>query len=178
MAFSLRLATLEDRPAIEELIGNSVRGLSRGDYSHAQIEAALGTVWGVDSQLIVDGTYFVAGAPDGTIVGAGGWSFRATRFGADAGPDRRPEILNPGREPARVRAFFVRPDRARQGIGRALLVRCEHEAANSGFKSAELVATLPGERLYRAFGYVSVEPVKHPLGAGLSIDFIAMRKGL
>ena len=176
MAFSLRLATLEDRPAIEALIGDSVRGLCRGDYSHAQIEAALGTVWGVDSQLIVDGTYFVVGAPGGSILGAGGWSFRATRFGADAGPDRRPERLDPARDPALVRAFFVQPSQTRQGIGRALLERCEHEAAKSAFKSAELVATLPGERLYRTFGYVPIERVTHPLGAGLSIDFIAMRK--
>lgn len=57
--FVLRLATREDIPALRELIASSVRVLQRGDYSPAQLEAALGTVYGVDTQLIVDGSYYV-----------------------------------------------------------------------------------------------------------------------
>jgi GNAT superfamily N-acetyltransferase len=58
--FMLRLATEEDIPALDALIEASVRGLQAGDYSQAQIEGALGTVLGLDTQLIRDGTYFVA----------------------------------------------------------------------------------------------------------------------
>src|SRR5687767_8973427 len=114
MNFSVRKATLEDRPALEKLIAESARGLSRGDYTESQIEAALGGAFGVDSELIRDGTYFVAEA-DGRLVGCGGWSKRKTLFGSDAQPGRRSELLDPARDSARIRAFFVHPDWARRG---------------------------------------------------------------
>ncbi len=173
----LRQATLSDRDALEALIAESVRGLSREDYTQAQIEAALGTAFGVDSELIRDGTYFVAEAA-GTPVGCGGWSRRKTLFGGDRQAGRASELLDPARDAARVRAFFVRPDWARRGIGRALLARCEAEALAAGFHTAELLATLPGERLYRAFGYAGEEPVEHTLPGGVLIVFVPMRKRL
>jgi len=176
-AFSLRKATLEDRPALERLIAESARGLSRPDYSEAQIEAALGAAFGVDSELIRDGTYFVAEA-DGRIVGCGGWSRRATLFGSDAQPGRRSELLDPARDPARIRAFFVHPESARRGIGRAILERCETEARAHGFRSAQLLATLPGERFYRALGYSGAERTEHRLRSGVTIEFVPMRKDL
>ena len=176
-AFSLRKATLEDRPALEELIAQSARGLSRADYTDAQVEAALGSAFGVDSELIADGTYFVAEA-DGRLVGCGGWSRRATLFGGDAQPGRRSELLDPAKDSARIRAFFVHPDWARRGIGRAILERCEAEARANGFRSAELLATLPGHRFYRTLGYAGDERVRHSLRDGVTIDFIPMRKPL
>jgi len=177
MTFSLRKATPDDIPALEWLIAESARGLSCQDYTELQIEAALGTAWGVDSELIHDGTYFVAEA-GGEIVGCGGWSRRKTLFGGDRGAGCQSEVLDPSRDSARIRAFFVRPDWARRGIGRALLDRCEAEARAHGFRSAELMATLPGQRLYRAFGYTGAEPVQYPLSGGVMIEFVPMRKDL
>jgi N-acetylglutamate synthase-like GNAT family acetyltransferase len=176
-AFSLRKATLDDRPALEELIAESARGLSRPDYTDAQVEAALGSAFGVDSELIADGTYFVAEA-DGRLVGCGGWSRRATLFGSDAQPGRRSELLDPARDSARIRAFFVHPDWARRGIGRAILERCEAEALAHGFRSAELLATLPGHKFYRTQGYTGDKAAEYALPGGITIDFIPMRKDL
>jgi N-acetylglutamate synthase-like GNAT family acetyltransferase len=175
MIFTLRKATLDDLPVLEGLIANSARESSKQDYSKAQVESAIGTAWGVDTELIRDETYFVAEA-DGEIVGCGGWSRRKTLFGADAHAGRESEVLDPTRDSARIRAFFVRPDWARRGIGRALLERCEAEARAYGFRSAELVATLPGRRLYVMFGYVGDARVEYPLGAGITIEFVPMRK--
>jgi N-acetylglutamate synthase-like GNAT family acetyltransferase len=173
----LRRATLEDRPALQELIASSARGLSRGDYTDAQIEAALAGAFGVDSELIRDETYFVAES-DGRMVGCGGWSRRATLYGGDAQEGRRSAVLDPERDAARIRAFFVHPAWARRGIGRAILDRCEAEARAHGFRSAELLATLPGHPFYRTLGYAGDEAVAHPLPGGGTIDFIPMRKAL
>jgi GNAT superfamily N-acetyltransferase len=175
MPVTLRPATADDIPALQALIADSARGLSRGDYSAAQVEAAIGSAWGVDSELIRDQTYFVAES-GGEIVACGGWSRRRTLFGGDQQPGRQSEVLDPDRDAARIRAFFVRPDRARQGIGRVLLERCEAEARAHGFRAAELMATLPGQRLYRACGYVGEERVEYPLRDGVTIHFVPMRK--
>ncbi len=174
-SFVLRQATLEDVAALEGLVAHSARGLSRQDYTEAQIEGALGTAWGVDSELIRDGTYFAVEAK-GEIVACGGWSRRQTRFGGDRQAGRESALLDPGQDAARIRAFFVRPDWARRGIGRALLERCEAEARVEGFRALELVATLPGQRLYAACGYVAAEPMDHRLEDGSSIRFVPMRK--
>jgi GNAT superfamily N-acetyltransferase len=176
-SFSLRKASLDDTPVLERLIADSARGLGRHDYTDRQIEAALGTAWGVDTELVRDGTYFVAEA-EGAIVGCGGWSRRRTLFGGDAHAGRQSGLLDPRRDSARIRAFFVLPNWARHGIGRALLERCEAEALASGFRSAELLATLPGHRLYKAHGYVGNERVVYPLPGGITIEFVPMRKDL
>ena len=174
---SFRPATATDVPEIERLIARSARGLSQGDYNEDQIEAALGSALGVDSQLIRDGTYFVASV-DGPLVACGGWSYRKTLFGSDGRADREPETLDPACDAARIRAFFVHPDWARQGLGGLMLDICEAEMLARGFRSAELMATLPGERLYRARGYVAGSPVEHVLPNGLRIRFVPMRKML
>lgn len=176
-AFTLRKATLGDRPELEQLIARSARGLSRPDYTDAQVEAALGAAFGVDSELIRDGTYFVAEV-NGKIVGCGGWSRRRTLFGGDAQPGRLSDLLDPSRDAARIRAFFVHPDWARHGIGRAILERCETEARGEGFRAAELLATLPGHRFYRVLGYTGDERLPHSLRDGVTIDFIPMTKSL
>jgi GNAT superfamily N-acetyltransferase len=175
--FTLRKATLEDRSVLERLIAASARGLSRGDYTDAQVDAALGGAFGVDSELIEDGTYFVAES-EGRIVGCGGWSRRRTLFGGDAQPGRQSDPLEPARDAARIRAFFVHPESARSGIGRAILELCEAEARAHGFRDAELLATLPGERFYRALGYSGTARVSHRLTEEVTIDFVPMRKEL
>ncbi len=171
-----RHAAAADIPAIEQLISLSARGLSQGDYSDEQIDAALGSALGVDSQLIRDRTYYVAEVA-GALVACGGWSWRKTLFGSDHG-DRQPESLDPASEAARIRAFFVHPDWARQGLGRALLELCESEARAAGFKQAELMATLPGERLYRSCGYAPRPAIEHVLRDGVTIRFVPMVRAL
>jgi GNAT superfamily N-acetyltransferase len=177
MAIVLRKAVLDDTPHLEALIARSARALSTGDYRAAQIEAALRGAFGVDSQLLKDQTYFAA-LDDGRIVGCGGWSFRATLFGGDANNGRDATRLDPNQDAAKVRAFFVDPGHARRGIGSRLLEHCEDEARAHGFRRAELMATLPGVRLYAARGYQAAARVRIDLGAGESIDFVPMQKSL
>lgn len=176
MDYRIRKATLEDRPAIKELIAESARGLSREDYTGPQIEAAVATVYGVDTDLILDGTYFVAEGGE-ALIGCGGWSRRRTLFGGDQFTARDSGELDPTTEPARIRAFFVHPAHARKGVGRAILDACEAAARAYGFRSLELMATLPGLKLYRACGYEGDERVALDLG-GVSIEFVPMRKDL
>jgi GNAT superfamily N-acetyltransferase len=133
--------------------------------------------FGVDSQLVADGTYFVA-EDDGQLVGCGGWSYRATLFGGDARGGRDSSRLDPATQPAKIRAFFVHPAHARRGIGTLLLERCEGEARAHGFAAVELMATLPGVKLYRARGYQGDEPVNYDVGDGERIEFVPMRKSL
>jgi GNAT superfamily N-acetyltransferase len=172
-----RTATRQDVPGLRSLIELSARALSRDDYSSEQIEGALRGAWGVDTQLIDDGSYFV-GEHERGMVACGGWSYRKTLFGGDAQLGREAETLDPARDAARIRAFFVHPDHARQGLGRALLDLCERAAIARGFRAAELVATAPGERLYRACGYASDGPRSYPLPDGNNIVFVPMRKSL
>jgi GNAT superfamily N-acetyltransferase len=177
MIRSLRKATLADIPILEQLIAESARALTSQDYTNAQIEAAIGTAWGVDTELIRDGTYFVVEDKDADLVGCGGWSRRKTLFGSDKQLGRESEVLDPSRNSARIRAFFVRPDWARRGIGRELLLKCEPEARRDGFRSASLVATLTGQRFYLSSGYVGEERVDYPLAGGTTITFVPMTKG-
>ena len=177
MAMLLRNATLDDVPQIEALIARSARGLSAADYRPAQVEGALRGAFGVDTQLLADQTYFLA-EEDGRLLGCGGWSYRSTLFGGDARSGRDSSSLDPRTQAAKIRAFFVDPDSARRGIGSRLLERCEQEARARGFSRVELMATLPGVRLYAARGYVGGEMVRFDVGAGESIEFIPMQKTL
>jgi N-acetylglutamate synthase-like GNAT family acetyltransferase len=171
----IRKATLADVSAIKMLIATSARVLGRGDYTAEQIEAALLGVWGVDTEIIRDGTYFV-GEMEDELVLCGGWSRRATLFGGDAYTQRESRLLSPQTEAARIRAFFVHPSWARRGLGGRLLALCEGEARAAGFVAAELVATLPGERLYARHGYVSAGRRSDALPGGVSIESVPMHR--
>jgi len=177
MSIVLRKANALDTPTLEELIARSARGLSTEQYRPAQVEGALRGAFGVDSQLVRDQTYFVA-EDAGRIVGCGGWSYRATLFGGDARGGRDASRLDPRTQAAKIRAFFVDPAYARRGIGTLLLERCECEARAQGFAAVELMATLPGVKLYAARGYSSGNLVHYDVGGGESIEFIPMRKAL
>lgn len=168
---------MDDVPALENLIPLSVRSLQTAHYSPAQMEAALGPVFGVDRQLIEDGTYFVV-EDAGRIVGCGGWSRRKAVFGGDRARIGADEMIDPSRDAARIRAFFVHPDFARRGIGRAILAACEEAILRNGFHSAELVSTLAGEPLYAAFAYEVVERYEVPMSGGLKLPVVRMRKRL
>ena len=175
MQWALRPARGDDIPALEQLIPLSVRALQAPYYSEAQIEAALGPVFGLDRQLIRDGTYFVT-EQDSSIVGSGGWSKRKQLFGSDCGQNNDNAELDPRHDPARIRAFFVHPKWARQGIGRSILDACEQGLLSAGFRSADLVATLAGEPLYAGFGYTVQERYELPLAGGLSLPVVRMSK--
>ena len=173
----IRPATFDDVAALETLIAESARALGRPYYTPEQIEGALGTVLGVDRQLIRDGTYFVVETEAG-IVGCGGWSKRKTLFGSDDLPGKDDSYLDPKLDAARIRAFFVDPAAARRGIGTALMQACEEAAAAEGFRRLELAATLPGEPLYVAHGFVAFERFTMPLQNGASLPLVKMRKQL
>jgi GNAT superfamily N-acetyltransferase len=174
--YQLRVARLQDEPALRELIARSIRALGSADYSPEQIEAALRGAFGVDTQLIRDGTYFVVVTTPGEIVACGGWSRRRTLFGSDTRDERDESWLDPRTDAAKVRAFFVDPAHARRGLGRLILERSEAEAAGAGFSRLELMATLPGVRLYEKCGYLAQTCIVHPLPGGLSIVFVPMSK--
>jgi GNAT superfamily N-acetyltransferase len=198
----LRLATPEDVPALRELIDASVRGLQARDYTPKQIELALKSVYGVDTRLIADGTYFAvealdSGAPERpaqvgaagrhereppeagakeVIVACGGWSKRKTLFGGDQWSGRQDDLLDPAKDAAKIRAFFVRPECARRGIGTMILDACEAAAKAAGFRRLEMGATLSGVPFYAARGYVAIEHVAVPLGDGESLPIVRMAK--
>jgi GNAT superfamily N-acetyltransferase len=174
--YQLRLATLEDEPALRELIARSIRDLGAGDYTPAQIEAALLGAFGVDTALIRDQTYFAVIDDADEIVGCGGWSRRRTLFGSDTRASRDDSWLDPTSDAARIRAFFIDSRHARRGLGRLLLERCEAEAMRAGFSEFALMATLPGKRLYENSGYIAEAPIEHPLPGGLHITFVPMKK--
>lgn len=174
--YCLRVATAGDERSLRELIARSIRQLGANDYTAEQIEAALTGAFGLDTSLIRDGTYYVVVSERGEIVGCGGWSKRRTLFGSDARADRDDAWLDPRSDPAKIRAFFIDPDHARRGLGRMILERSEAEATRAGFVAFELMATLPGKRLYERCGYVAGSPIQHPLSGGLYIPFVPMRK--
>ena len=177
MDWSLRLAREADIPELEALIERSVRELQAAYYSAAQMDGALGSVFGVDRQLIQDQTYFVA-EQKGAIIACGGWSKRASLFGSDAARSVPDALLDPLRDAARIRAFFVHPEHARHGLGRAILFACEEAIRAARFQSIELVATLPGVPFYLAFDYETGERSDVPLTNGLSLPVVRMFKNL
>ena len=181
MVVSIRQAVPADIPVLQALIGASVRELQARDYTPLQRELALQLVFGVDTQLISDGTYLVAETLVGdepVVVGCGGWSKRKTLFGGDHCIGREDALLDPERDMAKIRAFFVHPDWARNRVGTRLLEACEMAAGAAGFRSLEMGATLTGVGFYCAHGYVEGERREVPLSAGVSLSIVHMTKQL
>jgi GNAT superfamily N-acetyltransferase len=184
MTIRIRLAEAGDVPLLRQLIDASVQGLQAGDYSATQLERALRTVYGVDTQLILDGTYFAAEeTPSGVesegtvlLVGCGGWSKRKTLYGGDQFAGREDSLLDPATDAAKIRAFFVHPTWARRGIGGMILEACEAAARAAGFRRLEMGATLTGVPFYRAKGYVELERADVALGDGLTLPIVRMGK--
>jgi GNAT superfamily N-acetyltransferase len=177
----IRKAVAADIPRLMEIIEASVRGLQADDYSPAQIEGALRSVYGVDTQLITDGTYLVAeevskGAL--VIVACGGWSERKTLYGGDQYAGREDSRLDPSHDAAKIRAFFVHPDCARRGIGSLILQVCEDAAIAAGFTRLEMGATLSGVAFYKAKGYLEIENQQVPLSNGEILPIVKMAKEL
>lgn len=175
--FDVRVATDADVPALRTLIVESVRGLSAGYYTPAQAESALVHVFGPDTQLIADGTYYVVES-NGALVAAGGWSHRRTHYGGDQTKSGDDPLLDPAAEPARIRAFFVHPAWARRGIGRLLFEHCLAAARDAGFRELTLVATMPGVPLYEALGFVAKESFAVPMPDGVELPVVRMMRGI
>lgn len=175
--YTLRVARPEDVEALTRVIQASVRELSRGYYTDAQAESGIRYVFGVDTTLVSDGTYFCVEA-EGELVACGGWSMRRTHYGGDhakSGPD---PIIDPSTEPARIRAFFVHPAWARRGIGRMLLDACVDAARAAGFSRLVLTATLPGEPLYAAYGFAAIERKDVVLPDGVVMTCVRMERDI
>ncbi len=191
----IRKAAAGEIPLLRELIEVSVRVLQAEDYTQAQMEGALESVFGVDSQLIADGTYLVAEArivdeksavanagagrisgSEWSLAGCGGWSKRKTLYGSDHWSGREDTLLDPKRDAAKIRAFFIHPKWARRGVGSKILEACEAGAREAGFASFEMGATLTGAKLFGAKGYVAVERIEVPLKNGLMLPVIHMTK--
>jgi N-acetylglutamate synthase-like GNAT family acetyltransferase len=174
----IRAATQADIPALRTLIEKSARGLSRGFYSEREAESAIRHVFGVDSSLIADGTYYVLEADDAAAA-CGGWSRRRTLYGGDQRPmGSVDDFLDPARDAARIRAFFVSPDHARRGYGTMLLDHCVAAAGAAGFTRLELMSTLPGVPFYEALGFAAAERVSDVLPDGVAVGFVRMTREL
>jgi GNAT superfamily N-acetyltransferase len=181
IATRVRLATEEDVPQLRGLIDASVRALQAEDYSASQIAHALQSVFGVDSQLIADRTYFVVEAHSSTrgemaIAGCGGWSRRKKLYGGDAWTEQRFELLDPANDAAKIRAFFIAPEFARRGVGTRILQACEEAAFAEGFRRFEMGATLTGMKLFGTRGYLERERIALDVGGGEAIEVVRMEK--
>lgn len=173
----LRLATEADVQALSALITRSARELQSEFYSEDVLDVAIGTAFGLDPMLLADGTYFLI-ERDGLAVACGGWSFRDKTFGAAGHLAHAIAPMQPGRDRARIRAFFVHPDYARQGLGSRLLAACEAAAAKAGFLEAEMMATLAGEKLYSRHGWAIDRLHVETLPGGRELPMYRMIKRL
>lgn len=173
--FLLRPALQADVPVLRALIERSAGALSVGFYTQQQTESVTREVFGVDSQLVADGTYYAI-ETDGAIVACGGWGKRSTSFGGDQAKSAPERLLDPATEAAKIRAFFVDPAWARRGLGSMLMTHCAAQAAAAGFRNLELVSTMPGMPLYRALGFTEVEPFDLLLAHGVRVPVVRMRR--
>ncbi len=174
MTVSLRLATLTDIPVLHPLMNAAISELLKPYLNAAEVEASF-EIMGMDTQLITDGTYFVAMIGD-DIAGCGGWSRRATMFGGDHSGGRDAALLNKTTDAARVRAMYTSPHFTRRGVGRAILNACEDAARAEGFNRVELVATMAGQPLYAACGYQPIEDMTSVTSTGVTIPLMRMGK--
>ena len=170
-----RLATPADAPAISALMRASIRAHFPRFYDPRHTESAARYIGELDMTLIEDGTYYVHEA-GGEIVACGGWSRRNRLYTGSGSSEDDGRLLDPASEPARVRAMFVRSDWTRRGLGRAILERCERDAAAEGFTTLALMATLPGEQLYRAYGFRELSRTMVRLPDGVELEGVAMER--
>lgn len=173
--FTIRKAMPDDVASLNQLIERSARGLSAGFYTPEQIDAVASDVFGVDTQLVADGTYFVV-EHDGAVVACGGWGMRSTGCGGDQHKTTGERLLDPALEAAKIRAFFVAPEMARRGIGARLMAHCEQAAAAAAFKSLEMIATMPGVLLYLSQGFELVE--QYDLALKVPVPVALMRRAI
>lgn len=173
--WTVRTAQFNDIEALNQLIHVSARTLSQENYSSQEIEDLIQFVFGVDSELIDDQTYFIIDK-EGVYVACGGWSKRRTLFGSDACETRERGYLDPSQDAAKIRAFFVHPAFSRQGLAKLLLDQCEKAAQESGFKKMELMSTLSGVKFYQSQGYTGEHTLNYTLPNNRVVKFLPMWK--
>lgn len=172
-----RIARLDDLDALRALMTRAIEQLQDGFLTTAQVRASH-KVMGLDTQLVKDGTYFLV-EEDGRLAGCGGWSWRATLYGGDDSVvAREPAPLDPATDAAKVRAMYTDPGYVRRGIGRLVLGLCEDAARGAGFSRVEMMATMAGEPLYRACGYLPVERIESAPIDGVRVPLLRMEKAL
>jgi N-acetylglutamate synthase-like GNAT family acetyltransferase len=169
----LRRAVITDEPQIATLMRASALDLFPRFYEERKAKSAAIYLTQPDRTIIEDGTYYVHEYA-GEIVACGGWSRRQKVYTGSGDQEDDGLLIDPKTAPARVRAMFVRGDWTRRGLGRAILEACEHAAREEGFTALTLVATLPGEQLYRAFGFQETKRVMVPLPDGVEIEGVVM----
>lgn len=175
MTLTHRLARREDFDTLKPLMDIAITENLKTFLTEDQIQSSR-AIMGLDTQLIDDGTYFIIEI-DGELAGCGGWSRRATMYGGDQTPGRSAALLDPEKDPARIRAMYTHPSHTRKGVGRYIISLCETAAKAEGFKKMELVATLSGEPLYKACGYAAYENLVDDRG-GTGVPLLRMRKSL
>lgn len=172
---ALRVATVSDEAAVDALMKDSAAALFPRFYGEREAASAVRYVAKADPMLLADGTYFVLEA-GGETVGCGGWSRRDRLYTGSGDAEGDARLLDPAREPARVRAMFVRADWTRRGLGRRILEECEAAARREGFRTLSLMATLPGVPLYLAYGFRPLEDVEVVMPDGVGIACVSMEK--
>lgn len=173
----ITISTIEQVPALNQLIKHSAKELSRGFYTDIETAAAIDYVFGVDTALIKDGSYFTA-TINGELAGCGGWSRRRTMYGGDQRPIGDADLLDPNKDAARIRAFFIAPQAARKGVAKAIFEACQAAAKAYGFQRLELMATLPGVPFYSAIGFQKIEDKVDVLPNGVPLAFVFMQKSI
>lgn len=173
---TLRLATRADMPEMSLLMSAAIAQLMPAFLTPEQVQGSHETM-GIDTMLIDDGTYFAV-EDDGVIVGCGGWSRRTTLYGGNHSAGRDDSLLDPAKDPARIRAMYTHPDHARRGIGKMVIDAGEAAARAEGFTRTTLGATLAGEPLYTKCGYVEVDRHLRPAANGAVITLLVMVKDI
>ncbi|MEV4347392.1 GNAT family N-acetyltransferase [Actinoplanes sp. NPDC049596] len=175
MTLTSRVAGMDDLEALRPLIAAAI-SVNQKEFLTPEQVASSNAIMGLDTQLIDDKTYFVV-LEDGEIAGCGGWSRRATLYGGDHSAGRDAGLLDPAKDPAKVRAMYTHPDHTRRGVGRLILSLCEQAAAAEGFTTLELMGTLSGQPLYESYGFTVVERLEDARG-GAPVPLVRMRKAI
>jgi N-acetylglutamate synthase-like GNAT family acetyltransferase len=173
----MRRAKLVDIPALETLIEQSFRAAAEGHYTGRQIESALQSVARVDSELIENGTLYIAHS-GGDIVGAGGWSGRRGRYRGDLEAATAGETVDAAATPAHLRSFYVGPHWTRMGVGAMLAEDSLKAARQAGFTRAEVLATPMSLPFFTALGFVNQGETEIPLPDGVRLPVTRLSKPL
>lgn len=134
-------------------------------YGAETLKAALPFMVRANPGLLASGTYHIAELAGGEVVGCGGW----TREQPGAGT----VVAGLGH----LRHFGVKPDFGRRGIGRAILARCEEQAAAEGIDTVECWSVLGARRFYERAGFAVVEARDLVMGA-VTLPVLVLRRTL
>ncbi|OXT01790.1 hypothetical protein B7H23_02210 [Notoacmeibacter marinus] len=162
---AIEVAGVEDRDALESLIGRCYAEVYPGWYEPDILENALPAMLRIDTRLLESGRYFKA-LSDGRIVGCGGWSH--------ATPGTGDRVAATGH----VRHFATEPGQMRTGVGSAILARCVEDAMEAGMTRLQCFSSLPAEAFYERHGFDRVQEVTVMLGESTPFPAILMQRVL